>query len=401
MSRDDSHAFDLEQLLADARAIDGLTDFGEDPFREPLAVLLAAYSAAPLTELGTALLRRSVVQRLGIRLRAQCWLDRHPEIDDEVIEAPLVVVGMMRSGTTLMHRLLASDPRSYCVLGWEAREPVPRIGADPGESALRIAAAERWDARTREHAPELFAIHPTDASQAEEEIVFLADAFLSHVPEAYCDVPTYRSWLDRQDFTPAYRHLHRTLQLLQWQKKRRGQFLDRWVLKTPAHLGYLDRLFATFPDAHVVHMHRHPRESVPSGASLNATLWRMHQREVDPRRVGRQWIERMSWAVRRAMRWRDSNTDVASRFSDIPYGAVISDPIAQVEKIYGDAGVPLTGAARRAMTEWLRGGRAAPAAQHRYTAAEFGLSDEQIATEFVEYIERHVKPTPPWRTESP
>ena len=110
------------------------------------------------------------------------------------------------------------------------------------------------------------------AREAEEEIVFLADTFLSHVPESGAHLPKYRSWLDAQDFAPAYTYLHRMLQFLQWQKRQRGLTAQRWVLKSPAHLGYLDALRAEFPDLHVVHMHRDPRITIASGASLNATL---------------------------------------------------------------------------------------------------------------------------------
>ena len=100
--------------------------------------------------------------------------------------------------------------------------------------------SEAREAKSRELAPELFAIHPMYAREAEEEIVFLADAFLSHVPESGAHLPHYRSWLDEQDFAPAYDYLHRMLQFLQWQKRQRGLDGQRWVLKSPAHLGYLD-----------------------------------------------------------------------------------------------------------------------------------------------------------------
>ena len=103
------------------------------------------------------------------------------------------------------------------------RAVAPRRAGTPTRVDPRIADAEEREEQTRTFATELFAIHPTYVHEAEEEIVFLADAFLSHIPEASCDVPRYRSWVDTQDFAPAYRWLRRMLQLLQWQKRQRGE----------------------------------------------------------------------------------------------------------------------------------------------------------------------------------
>ncbi len=382
-------------ILADARAVDGLRDFGDEGFREPLGVLLAALAAAPLHDLGAAILRGSVVRSLANRLRAQYWFARRPEIADEVIEAPLVVVGMMRSGTTLMQRLLASDPRHYCTLGWEALEPAPRLDAEPGdrtEPDPRIASGEAREAQARTFAPQLFAIHPSYAHQAEEEIMFMADAFLSHVPEASCDVPAYRSWLDDQDFTPAYRHLYRMLQLLQWQKNLRGERRDRWVLKTPAHLGYLDTLFATFPNAHVIHMHRDPLDVIASGVSLNTTLWRMHSDNVDPVRVGRQWIERMGFTNGRALAVRDRMADAEERFTDVAFPHLVSDPLGQVQRVYDAVGTPLSDEARAAMAAWLAEDAREKLPAHRYSTAAFGFSEREIREAFRDYTSRFVTP---------
>lgn len=229
--------FEPAAVLADARRKEGLTDWGPGEFEEPLTVLLRDYARADLNAIGTHILRSGIVHSLRMRLRTQEWIRRHPEILDERVAAPIVVVGMMRSGTTLLQRLLAADPRFVCAYGWEVVEVAPRLnhpftGVDP-----RIAISQAREAKSRELAPELFSIHPMYATEAEEEIVFLADAFLSHVPESGAHLPHYRTWLDDQDFTPAYAYLHRMLQFLQWQKRQRGQAGQRWVLKSPAHLG--------------------------------------------------------------------------------------------------------------------------------------------------------------------
>jgi hypothetical protein len=382
--------FDLDALLASARAVDDLADFGDDAFLAPLRVLTSAYAAAPVHEVGAAILRSSVVRSLATRLRIAHWFAARPEIARERIEAPLVVVGMMRSGTTLVQRLLASDPRHLCTLGWEVLTPAPPPGSDPAEPGERIAAAEARDRAGAAYSPEVFAIHPSYADEAEEEIVFLADAFLSHVPEASCDVPRYRAWIDAQDFTPAYRHLRRTLQLLQWQKRQRGERPGRWVLKTPAHLGYLDVLFGTFPEATVIHMHRDPVETIASGASLNRALWRMVSDDVDPRRVGAQWLERMAWTNGRALAYRRNARE--DRFVDVGFREAVANPLATVTRIYAAVGLELTAEARAAMKGWLaRDARRKPPA-HRYSPEAFGLEPERIREVFAEYVARFLAP---------
>jgi hypothetical protein len=395
MAHPEPAPFDEETLLAEARRKTGLEDFGDDAFREPLRVLLGSLAEAPLNAVGVAVLRASLRRSLTQRLRAEDWFARHPEIAAEPIERPLVVVGLMRSGTTLIQRLLARDPRIIAALGWEIAEPAPRAGTRWDAPDPRVAAGEARSRQMREFAPALHAIHPTDAHEPDEEIVFLADAFLSHVPEASCDVPAYRAWIDTQDFRPAYRHLRRMLQLLQWQKRRRGERGERWVLKTPAHLGYLETLFAEFPDAHVIFTHRSPLATVPSGASLNATLWGMYADDVDPAVVGRQWLERTAWAMRRALAARDRMGEGAGRFCDVWFGDAVRDPLAEIGRIGAAVGLGTTADARNAMAAWLAADAGAARPAHRYAARDFGLDESAILEAFRDYMERFIDPQEP------
>ena len=146
---------------------------------------------ADLNDIGMHILRSGLVHSLRMRLRAQEWIRRHPEITEERIVAPIVVVGMMRSGTTLLQRLLAADNRFHCAYGWEVVEVAPKLDYRfvRADEDPRIAISEKREAMSREMAPELFAIHPMYAREPEEEIVFLSDAFLSHVPESGAHVP--------------------------------------------------------------------------------------------------------------------------------------------------------------------------------------------------------------------
>ncbi|MEM6109673.1 sulfotransferase [Mycobacterium sp. 050272] len=382
------NAFDPVGVLADAQRKETLTDWGPGEFEGPLRVLLDDYARADLNAIGVHILRSGLVHSLRMRLRTQEWIRRHPEILDEQVAAPIVVVGMMRSGTTLLQRLLAADPRFVCAYGWEVVEVAPRLDYEfSAADDPRIAISEAREAKSRELAPDLFAIHPMYAREAEEEIVFLADAFLSHVPESGAHLPYYRSWLDQQDFSPAYDHLHRMLQFIQWQKRRRGQVAQRWVLKSPAHLGYLDLLRARFPGLHIVHMHRDPRTTIASGASLNATLHAMHADGVDVHRVGQQWLQRMGWTNDRAMSTRDGWTDDAAVVTDIGFDDAVADPIAQVTRVYDAVGLPLTGDAEDAMRRWLNE-RPREAARPPYGLANYGLLPEQVDERFTVYNQR-------------
>lgn len=392
-----AHLFDAAELMAAAQQKEDLEDWGPLPFAEPLTVLADSYAAADLNDIGMHILRSGLVHSLRMRLRTQEWIRRHPEITDDGIAAPIVVVGMMRSGTTLLQRLLAADNRFHCAYGWEVVEVAPQLDYEWSEQEdPRIDISEKREAISREMAPELFAIHPMYAREPEEEIVFLSDAFLSHVPESGAHVPRYRSWIDNQDFSPAYAYLHRMLQFLQWQKRRadgrsaeprRGRTVHRWVLKSPAHLGYLDTLRAEFPDLHVVHMHRDPKQVIPSGAGLNATLHAMHADCVDRHRVGAEWMERMGWANDRAIAARDRWTDESALCTDIEFADAVADPIGQVARVYDAIGVALTADAESAMRHWLSQRPHEPA-RPPYAAGDFGLSDAAIDERFAAYNSR-------------
>ena len=390
-----AHPFDAGDLKTAAQQKERLEDWGPLPFEEPLDVLTDDYADADLNDVGVHVLRSGLVHGLRMRLRAQEWIRRHPEILQERIVAPVVVVGMMRSGTTLLQRLLAADDRFHCAYGWEVVEVAPKLDHRWGEQEdPRILISEKREAVSRELAPELFAIHPMYAREPEEEIVFLSDAFLSHVPESGAHVPGYRTWIDGQDFAPAYAYLHRMLKFLQWQKRQAGEAgressctAQRWVLKSPAHLGYLDALRAEFPDLHVVHMHRDPGETIPSGASLNATLHAMHADRVDRHRVGAQWLQRMGWTNDRAMATRDGWTDDSAICTDVEFADAVSDPIGQAARVYDAVGVPLSAAAETAMRRWLVE-RPADPARPPYAATDFGLEDAQIDERFATYNAR-------------
>ena len=233
--------FDPTLLLAEASgATGGLTDFGDPSFRPALdAVCGALDKAGSLSEMGRTLLRQKLLGHLCNRLRIEDYFARFPEIAKESVDKPLVIVGLPRTGTTKLQRLLSRDPRFWSMLFWESQFPVPLPGEILEQPSVRIAQARGIVDYMVQSMPKLLAIHPMAAEEADEEVMLMEHSFLSAF-DSYANIPDYVAWLDTQDQTPAYRFLRRSLQFLQWQKRKRGITGQRWLLKTPHHLLRMD-----------------------------------------------------------------------------------------------------------------------------------------------------------------
>ncbi len=382
--------FDEACLLADARSNTGLEEFGEDSFREPLSILLGSLrDEAPLNDLGRTVFRARILESLETRLKTQYWLTRHPEILEEEIDAPIVVIGLMRTGTTMLQRLLASDPRHHAAMWWETRYPAPPIGIDWKAPDPRIPPAQAEVAAILEADPRQASIHPWDALAPDEEVLLLEHSFLSHVPEAFANIPTYREWIDRQDWTPAYAYLKKLLQSLQWQKRQRGRIRERWVLKTPGHLGYLDTLFSVFPGARVIQTHRDPVEAIPSSASMNHALWALYSDDEGSNEAGAQIQERLAWATRRCLETR--SRVLSDRFVDVWFRDALEDPIAEIARAYDVFGIEMTRQARTGIEAWQTEHPRDKRPQHDYSMADYGLTQDGIKVAFVEYRRQFIE----------
>ncbi len=382
-------SLDENSILEEARARAGLSDFGDESFREPLRRTLHAYETeAGLNAVGRIAQRERTIGLLVNRLRVEDWLRRHPEILDERINAPIVIAGLPRTGTTMLHRVISQDPGIYAGLWYELRNPAPFPEGDFRKKDPRIADAKAQVAQILEGAPELGAIHPWDHAGADEEIMLLEYTFLSTMALSAAYVPELAKWIAEQDQRPAYRYLERLLKFLQWQKRQAGQRGDRWVLKAPYHLAFIDVLFETFPDATVVQTHRDPLETIPSYASMSLALWRLAADDPDPIAVGREWGGWFRLALQRCLELRESL--FPDRFVDIWYKDALRDPIAQVRRIYAFVGRELSPVAEERMRRWMRDNAREKRAPHEYSMDTFGFTREQIERDFAGYRERFI-----------
>ena len=371
-----------EALLAAARRKAGLDDFGDEWFREPLRVLLESLnSEAQLTPLGHLIQRGRILDALVNRLRVEALLREHPEILEIPLGPVVVVAGLQRSGTTLLHRLLAADPEMRSLASWEALSPLPWPGLERGGEAERIRRARFYERVLSRIAPHFFAIHPVEHDAPEEDVLLLDLSFMSQSPEATLHVPRYAAWLEEQDHTPAYTYLRRLMQILLWQRGAAS-----WVLKSPHHMEYMDVLLGVFPEARVVQTHRDPQKTMPSFCSMVAHGRGVFSDAVDPTEVARHWVRKVRRLLDRMATSR-ARWD-ANRFMDVSYYDLVRDPLAQVERVYAFAGLELTEARRTAMQEARRRNRQHKYGRHRYRLEDFGLQEKDLEDAFGTYRAR-------------
>jgi len=376
---------DAEHLLNHAQTETGLHDFGDETFREPFQELVASLEhEANLNAVGRFTQYERLLNTLKNRLRLSEWFRQYPEIQDEEITAPAVIIGLPRTGTTMLHRVLASDQRFFAPLWYEVRNPAPFMDWDPKQKDQRLTLAEAEVAALLEANPEIAAIHPMDPLGADEDILLLEHSFYSTVPNAFCNLPSYAKWLFSHDNQPGYSYLKRQLQFLQWQKKRSnpGTPANKWLLKTPHHLHFLDTLLKTFPDAQIIQTHRDPVHTIPSISSFNYNLWITQADNVDPKQVGAQWSDMFARGMHHASQVRQQHS---AQFIDIGFRQLLQDPLAMTKSIFEFINVPVTDESISAMQRHRAENQRDARPPHDYSLAQFGLTEDQIQTQFSDY----------------
>jgi hypothetical protein len=376
----------VDGVLSDARRKMGLSDFGNEGFIEPLEVLVDSINReAALNPVGHMIIRGRIVGVLANKLVTQDTIKRHPEILDIPVEAPIIVAGLARSGTTMLQRLIAQDPSIRSLASWEAINPAPPKPKPGQKKDPRVAQAAAATKGLKYISPGFFAIHPTEPDAPEEEVILLEQAFLTTTPEAMMNVPTYSKWLEVQDHVPAYQALKEMMQYLQWQRPGIGKDV-RWVLKTPHHQEYFDPLLEVFPNATIVHTHRDPLKTSASFFSMVTHLQMIFSDDVDPRRVAAHWLDKIELMTRRAMATRDRVNDKG--FVDVSYYDLIKDPILQVQRIYEEAGAELTPEARKAMESSRKVNKQHKYGRHKYSLADFGMTQDDVESRIAPYRAR-------------
>jgi hypothetical protein len=384
MEIDAGRPMTVAEVTERAQGLTGCEDWGpDDSFREGLAVLVEAIEEMGPSEAHRHSFRRQIVHLLCQRLRMREDELGHPEVLEERIEQPVLILGVPRSGTTLTHELLALDPAARAARNWEYAAPWPAPERSTFATDPRIEKVNASWLAQRTASPELEHMLPMDANMPSE----CNDAKMFHFAGpnfwAWMKVPRHRTWIAERVTPGLYRTHRRILQELQWHGPR-----GRWTLKSPSFMGDLAPILETYPDARLVWTHRDPARTIASLASLVASLqYALLRERPDPVALGSEVRHLWVALLKRGLEQRE-DPRVARAIVDVSYRQLVADKAGTVAMIHERFGLAFTDEHRRAIGELEVEQPSSQYAQHRYTAEEFGIDVDEIREELADYYER-------------
>ncbi|MCG3169925.1 MAG: hypothetical protein CALGDGBN_01455 [Pseudomonadales bacterium] len=377
------------ELIETAIANTGLTDFGDDDWREPFEILVESIEKeAELHLFGRLMTRSDLLIWLEERLRIEEAYRLHPEIDDEAVDAPVFIVGQARSGTSILFELLSADRRFGAPANWEIMFPCPPPEAASYRNDPRIPKAHHLLTQWHRVAPSFLSMHELGATIPNECKVAMNCTFVSDNLTGLFQVPSYYGWLAQADLTGSYAYYRRMLKLLQWKNPRR-----HWLLKSPSHIESLPVLFKVFPDAHVVYTHRDPVKARASVTNLLGTLyWMRSDKAFDAASFERLMTpEAYAFSLERVIEQIESGAIPRGRMHDFRFADLMRDPLAALAELYGKLELAFPEEARQAVAAYL-----AHKPQGKFGQNVYSVGDpEQIAREralFARYQRFHGVP---------
>lgn len=364
-----------DDLIRSARKTSGLNDLGKHFHDEPLDVMIDSLNKeAGLHAIGRFIIKQRLVNLLTVRLRAEDMFKKHPEILEQELYPIQLVTGLQRTGTTKLQRLLAADPDTRALLSWEAMNPAP-IDGDKDDGKARIKIARTSEKALKIMSPGFFAIHPVEHLSPEEDVLLLDVSFMSQTAEAITYVPSYASWLEQTDQSPAYEYMAKLLKLLQWQRPAR-----RWVLKTPHHLEFLDLVDKYLGKVQYIWTHRNVYECIPSFLSMVVHSMAMFSDRVDKIQVAQHWVRKHGYMLDRALDFYGKNKD-RLQFLHVDYQDLVRDPLPVIQRIYAGRNDRIDEGLREIFLSANKRNGQGKYGRHIYSLSDFDM-DETFVDQF-------------------
>ena len=376
-------SLEMQHLLETACGKTQLEDWGDQSALEPFEALIDSVGRdGKLTFFGRFALRQFLIAKLCNRLRIIEALKRFPEITRQKIDRPVFITGWYRCGTTYLHNLLATHPESRAPLYWELMHPCPSVDPRKVNSQKLIHKTNLANRIHRYLAPGFNAAHTMPAEEPEECLHLFENAAMGTTAFFITEAKSFAWWLLDQDVRPGYHFYKNQLKLLNWLRPGR-----RWVLKWPFHLWHLDSLIEAFPDATVIHLHRDPREAIPSVCSLAALARASFCENIDNAALGQFWLDYNRVGLERGLTSRDKARPgriVDIRYRDLKANAltVINQVLDAVDLVPPNAWINSLQAAQKRKPEIKR-------QRHQYTLSQFGLDADDIRERFAAYIKTY------------
>jgi len=373
---------EVEAVLDAARAATGLSDFGAPDFRERLAVWLQSFEEdAELGPLGRATMFGECVRYASTRLRVEDLFRRHPEIAEVLIDHPIMVAGLPRSGTTHLLNILAVDPRLRSTPLWETMEPIPGPD-DTGDSDPRYLRTQAMWGAFEATLPLMPAMHEMAPDHVHEDIELQGPDFSSYLPEWQSRPLRWRDYYAAHDQTPHYAYAKRVMQAITWLK---GP--NRWVVKSPPHMENLPALIAVHPGAIVPITHRDPLAVIQSAITMIAYGDRIRRTRIDLPGLAEYWIDRIEQLLRACVRDRDVLPP--ERSLDILFHDYMADQKGTVRRVYAMAELEWTPEAEARVDRFLAVNPRGKHGRVRYDlAGDFGVDIGATRERFQFYYDR-------------
>lgn len=374
--RDDVGSYD--DIVAAAVRTTGLSDMGGTGHEAGLRTLVDDLNSpeAGLTGLGNYFQRSEVKGALVGRLLTQARFNEFPQHADVKIERPIFVMGLPRTGTTALHRLLHADPNHQGLEMWITQFPQPRPPRDTWESDPIFNAMQSAFSAHHIESPEFMGIHYMDATSVEECWRLLRQTGKSNSYESLANLPRYSQWLAQQDWTDAYARHKQNLQLIGLNDPEK-----RWVLKNPSHMTALDALMTVYPDALIVYTHRDPVVCIASSCSLSAETTVGHSTTFIGGVIGHTQLDLWSRAFHAFHDARPAYDQ--AQFIDVDFKDLLADPVGTSRRVYETFGLDWTPEVQAGIEEIDRESRQGVAKpSHRYTLQDYGLTESQVHAAF-------------------